>query len=487
MLEQTSPSYLADASHCPYEPPAERRRRSLFSLSLHEEDDPFKLDDFMKSASFWLIGSVLGALLVGLLFVHLVGKRPALLVGLAIGVQVGLPFLAGTGALLSAPPGHIDGTGVFLVIFASVVALVFWMWKDQLVLVTSLLGLSGKGLQENLALIPCIIGVQGGLLALTFPLVLSLFAAIANGHVVFNPLRNPQAATCMDMEGQEVLCCVWETEPFVGPYLAYALLIMTWTAFIGGEVRTFVVSGVIAQWYFRVNEAPSSSDMIKARTRPSRVFASLSAALGTSFGSLCCGGAILTLVSILRSLLDQLKKNAEKNIFFYCFYILCSYLFTLVELVTKFATVRLAITGETFLEASRGVTDLLSRNFLNTFGVWWFPPMILQMASIVLSAIWASVIWLSSSHAWADKHQGHMYAGALAIVAFLLSWAVVSFFASLIINVVESVYICFALDRDMQAVTRYEVHEVYEKIPSIHQVVQNPDGSVAYAAGSGQP
>jgi hypothetical protein len=59
-------------------------------------------------------------------------------------------------------------------------------------------------------------------------------------------------------------------------------------------------------------------------------------------------------------------------------------------------------------------------------------------------------------------------------------------FASLIINVVEAVYICFALDRDLQAVTRYEVREVYEKIPSIIQVIQNPNGSVAYAA-RGQP
>lgn len=356
------------------------------------------------------------------------------------------------------------------------VAGIFWLWRDQITLVTSLLGLSGQGLQENLAIVPCVIGIQGGLLGLTFPLVLSLFAAIANGRVVFNPSRNPQEATCTDFGGQEVLCCVWETEPFVGPYITYALILLTWTAFIGSEVRTFVVSGVIAQWYFRVGSEPSEA----LKARPSRVLSSLSAALGSSFGSLCFGGAVLTLVSLLRSALEQLKKSGDKNIFLYCLFVIISYIMTLIELVTKFATVRLAITGKNFMEASKGVSDLLSRNFLNTFGVWWFPPMILQVASIILSGIWASIIWLSSSNAWADKHQGSQYAAALAIISFLLSWAVVSFFASLIINVVESVYICFALDRDMQAVTRYEVHEVYNKLPSVN-VVQNPDGSVAYA------
>ena len=41
---------------------------------------------------------------------------------------------------------------------------------------------------------------------------------------------------------------------------------------------------------------------------------------------------------------------------------------TLVEFLTKFATVRAAITGEAFFEAGRSVTELLRRNFLKAFG-----------------------------------------------------------------------------------------------------------------------
>lgn len=479
--EQTSPSYLSDPSHCPLEPPS-ADRRSLFSF--RDEDSPFQLDQFLKHAVFWLVGSVIGALLVGLLFVWLVAKKPYLLVGLAIGVQILLPLLGGTSAILSSPEGYVSAQGIFLLIFAALVAFVFWLWRSQLALVTSLLGISGHGLRENTALIPAVIGVQGGLLVLTFPLILSLFAAIANGGVVFNPQRNPELpATCVDSDGNDIVCCVWETAPFVGPYLAYALLILMWTCFIGGEVRTFIVSGTIAQWYFSPPAPTDEGQASKAKQpRTSRVFESVSSALGTSFGSLCFGGAVLTLVSLLRSLLDQLRKNGDRNIFVYCFWLLCQYVFTLIELVTKFATVRLAITGESFMEGGKGVTDMLSRNFLNTFGVWWFPPMILQMASVVISFIWATVIYAVSSNAWSKLHQGHEYAASLAIIAFLLTWAVVSFFASLILNVIESVYICFALDRDLQAVTRAEVHAVYHQLPSVQgALVQNPDGSIAYA------
>ncbi len=42
----------------------------------------------------------------------------------------------------------------------------------------------------------------------------------------------------------------------------------------------------------------------------------------------------------------------------------------------KRVQVRLAITGEAFMEAGRGVSDLLKRNFLDAYGVWWFPPMV---------------------------------------------------------------------------------------------------------------
>ena len=38
----------------------------------------------------------------------------------------------------------------------------------------------------------------------------------------------------------------------------------------------------------------------------------------------------------------------------------------------------------------------------------------------------------------------------LAILSFILSWIVLAFFVSLLLNIIDAVYICFAMDRDMQ-------------------------------------
>lgn len=42
----------------------------------------------------------------------------------------------------------------------------------------------------------------------------------------------------------------------------------------------------------------------------------------------------------------------------------------LIEYITKFATIRAAITGESFFAAGASVTDLLQRNFLKAYGVF---------------------------------------------------------------------------------------------------------------------
>lgn len=51
----------------------------------------------------------------------------------------------------------------------------------------------------------------------------------------------------------------------------------------------------------------------------------------------------------------------------------------LLEAVTKFAVVRLAITGDALMPSCRSTADLLARNLLDSVGVWWFPGMILQV------------------------------------------------------------------------------------------------------------
>mmetsp|Transcript_40215 Transcript_40215/g.119884 ORF Transcript_40215/g.119884 Transcript_40215/m.119884 type:complete len:331 (+) Transcript_40215:135-1127(+) len=320
------------------------------------------------------------------------------------------------------------------------------------------------------------------------PLLVSMISAVTNGHVAYNAARAPGGALpppggCVDSQGDQVTCCVWEVDSHVAPVITLASLTMLWTSFIGGQVRTFTVSATVAQWYF----APVADQLKPARSH-SRVGDSLRGALGPAFGSLCFGALVLTVVDLMRSALEELRKKAQENVLLYCLFVLVQFLFTLVEMVTKFATVRIAITGEAFWPATRGVASLLQRTFLDTFGVWWFPPMILQMCAFVLSGAWAAGVFFAARATWSSLENGAVYAGLVAAVGFFLSWLVLSFFVCLLLDIVDAVYLCFAMDRDAGEVSRADVHAIYMQLPCAKNavVVEQPGGEYAYAEAGPQ-
>lgn len=63
----------------------------------------------------------------------------------------------------------------------------------------------------------------------------------------------------------------------------------------------------------------------------------------------------------------------------------------LIEYITKFATVRAAITGEAFFTAGRNVTQLLTRNFLKAYGAGWPDPTL--FIPLVIGALSAVVLF----------------------------------------------------------------------------------------------
>lgn len=78
----------------------------------------------------------------------------------------------------------------------------------------------------------------------------------------------------------------------------------------------------------------------------------------------------------------------------------------LIEYLTKFAIVRMAITGEAFFSAGRAATDLLARNFLKSFGVWWFPPLVLNTTAAIVSLVWGGAVFGASYFFWHNTRQG---------------------------------------------------------------------------------
>ena len=62
-------------------------------------------------------------------------------------------------------------------------------------------------------------------------------------------------------------------------------------------------------------------------------------------------------------------------------------------------------------------------------------------------------------------------AAILGALCFVMALVVLLFFSSVLLNIVDAVFMCYALDLDTQSVTKSEVHEVFSQVreaPSRH-------------------
>ena len=58
-------------------------------------------------------------------------------------------------------------------------------------------------------------------------------------------------------------------------------------------------------------------------------------------------------------------------------------------------------------------------------------------------------------------------AALLGFLSFLMSMVVLSFFARVLLDIVDAVFFCYAIDKDSHTVTREEVHEVFSQVQHV--------------------
>ncbi|KAK2077961.1 hypothetical protein QBZ16_003829 [Prototheca wickerhamii] len=393
----------------------------LAGIYAAEEAPGFDLGSFMEHTARWLGASAALSLLLGLAFLKAFQHGPHLMTHATIVAQVVGPLLVGV-ALLGAGQGSVA--------VAPFALGALWLWLFWIVL-------------SVVAIVPALF---------------TLGALFTNGDVVPNPERELAAAGCVDELGHEVMCCAWAVRPWVQPAAGASLLVAGWTMLLANQVRVFVISGAVAQWYF----SPAGSSTAGTTRR------AFGHALGPSFGSLALGSLVLTVTETLRNAADRRNQDSQADI-----------------LTCLFATVFMAITGDAFLTAGRRVTDLLVRNLLDTFAsTIWFTPLVIQMAGLAMAGCWGCL----SGFIYYLMHRGAGEAAlgtnsaVLGALAGVISLFVLNFLGGVLLAVLDATFVCWALDKDAQELSQPEIAEILDSVPlKGHSVVEQPGGGFAYA------
>ncbi|KAG2430278.1 hypothetical protein HXX76_010373 [Chlamydomonas incerta] len=442
-----------------------------------------------------LLLSLAAALVLTALFVAALRISPWALVLLACALQVGAPLAS---AMLAMQAGN-HSLALVLLLVSAAIAVMLYVGRQSLALVSRLLGVSAVALGHNSVLLALVAGLKAALAGATVLMLVAAAVVGASGDVVPNPLRGG-SPRCATPSGTAVACCALSAPPSLHAYAPASAIALAWTVLLLFELKVFVVSGVVAQWYFSpTSHLPGAAGIESGAALSSSgsswwsgraLCASLGHALGPSFGSLCAASAILGSTAYARAVVNRiLYRGRSDGLGHYaqpgCCGISCCLAaaaaalgcccwcaVALLEQISKFATVQMAMSGLGFWRSSSAVVDLLRRNFMDAYNMWWYLPMVLHSGGAAFAAAWGYTIYFVASNSWTwPAFMGHVpplthaAAAALAGLAGGVAALVLVFVCSVLVNIADALFICFVLDKDSSAVTWYELHRVCAQLP----------------------
>ncbi|KAK2665561.1 hypothetical protein Ddye_004135 [Dipteronia dyeriana] len=326
---------------------------------------------------------------------------------------------------------------VFLII-GVVVWIIVANWH-RIELTIKIIGIASDALSKNLGLFLVLPLLTLGLVVYYAPIVVFLVFSRFNGKIV------PKD------ESDGLYKCVWKQDSWVPAYFTLAILTMLWSLTAMVEAQAYVISGTTAQWYFsKEDKKPRQS-----------IRSSLRNALGPSSGTVCLSGLVICVVRVVRAAVDSARQEDVPgcvNLILRC---CVNTLLTAVEFLNKFTINFAAITGEGYCSSARMTYELLKRNLLSAVFVETVSTRLLAGIIFVVSAFYtiaACAILQGVTKLGVDSY-------FIAALAWVLLIVILSFFVHVLDGVIDTVYICFAIDRDRGEVYKTHVHEVYVHLP----------------------
>ncbi|PON57777.1 Choline transporter-like [Parasponia andersonii] len=322
-----------------------------------------------------------------------------------------------------------------------IIAVIVWIFVanwHRIELTVSIIGVASDALSRNLGLFGVLPCMTFGLVVYYAPIVVFLVFARLNGKIV------PR-----EVSGEYT--CVWKQDSWVPAYYALAILTMLWSGAALVEAQVYVISGTIAQWYFSKEES----------TLKRTIRTSLRNAFGPSSGTICLSGLLICVVRVVRGVVDSARQEEVTGFVNLVLRCCVNALLAAVDFLNKFTINFAAITGEAYCSSARMTYELLRRNLLSAVFVETISSRLLVGIVFVLSAIYAIAAWAILKGV--SDLGGDSY--FVAALAWLLLILVLGFFVHVLDNVIDTVYICYAIDRDRGEVCKQEVHEVYVHLP----------------------
>lgn len=325
--------------------------------------------------------------------------------------------------------------------------------RSRLDLTVQILKTSLESIKQNLSLLLLNPVLGFATLVIITPIWIFTWYALFNGAVApnFDAIKDG-TNRCSQSTGAP--CCHFQQSNWVTPYLVLAKVAMLWVVLVAGQLHVLVVSGTVSQWYF----APSGSSTAGMTKRAMRN------AFGSSFGTACLSSLMLTFSVLLKSLINRVVGKIGPSIVAVFLRACFAWLFQLFEFFTRFTTNFAAITGDAFCTAAQATSELLRRNWLSTLIVEVLIQYLLTGMALTVAILQFFVVF-GAMHYFAvtEPFWSLMTANVCSLIVLLG----LGQFHQAMSAAVDTVYICYAMEKDVGVVSKPEVHHVYMLLPPV--------------------
>eukprot|EP00039_Didymoeca_costata_P025571 m.13861 g.13861 ORF g.13861 m.13861 type:complete len:544 (+) comp4940_c0_seq1:59-1690(+) len=435
--------------------------------------EPLIQDDHHWQVVDLIVGPILIAIVMAFLFggVLLAGFRhvPAFMVWTVIIFKVLAPAAVGVAIyVLGTKDGSNDHASVsadddggydddsnsysipayFLFGLSFLLALIFFCFRTEIRLTVKLFKESALSLQQNWILIPVQIFISFVAMIGAVILICLLLTSFLYGNLSSD--------------------CSWQVLPGTIPFAIYGVIIIGWYLFWALETRTYLVGDSVGFWYWHGKSGGNVTRAMK------HVFLH-------HFGSMALAGLVVWFVEALKSL----ARRKSGNILICLLQCLIQCILSYIQYLCKMSVIVCGITGQSFIKSGHQVVRLFTASFGDmslSAGLWFLPPLILRFFVFLMSALWAVATGFTVyarikalNLSTCDHSCAVGYTTTIAIVVFLIVLFILGFFAMILNAVLDTIFMCFMIDKSKGIVTKPELHAIIGQVLDKKNVQPTPN------------
>jgi len=232
-----------------------------------------------------------------------------------------------------------------------------------------------------------------------------------------------------------------------GGVIFFLLVSFYWTAHVLKNVVHVAVAGTVGSWYFLAPQA--NVDPTKRALRR---------ALTTSFGSICLGSLVVSVIRALRLGASAASRRTAPGVIRSCLLCALGFLDVLVRFFNQYAFTHVALYGKHFTSASRDTWALLVRCGIDVLVQKDMIGSVLMMGCLVggltntlLLGAWGRAVFDGDVHEWLP----------VAWIVFLIGAGAQLLVSSVVESAVSALYVCYAEDPNALASVNPELYACF--------------------------